>query len=101
MSMISVAGYLIALYTGTGLLEIDSNLLVVLSMVPFLSPFLMVSRAGSGDVAIWEYALSISLLVIAIAVALWIAARIYAAGVLLYGQRPSVRTIWRLARKGM
>lgn len=101
MSLISVAGYLIALYTGTGLLEIDPTLLVVLSMVPFLSPFLMVSRAGSGDVAIWEYALSISLLVVAITIALWIAARIYAAGVLLYGQRPSVRMIWRLARQGM
>jgi ABC-2 type transport system permease protein len=101
MSMISVAGYLIALYTGTGLIAIDDALLVALSMVPFLSPFLMVSRAGSGDVAAWEYALSISLLVVAIAIALWIAARIYAAGVLLYGQRPSVRTIWRLARQGM
>jgi hypothetical protein len=31
-------------------------------------------------------------------VVLWLASRIYAAGVLLYGQRPSLRTIWRAAR---
>jgi len=32
---------------------------------------------------------------------LWIAARIYSAGVLLYGQRPGLRSIWRMARTGM
>ena len=45
--------------------------------------------------------LAIALLVVSIGGALWIAARIYAAGVLLYGQRPTVRAIWRMARTGM
>jgi ABC-type Na+ efflux pump permease subunit len=45
--------------------------------------------------------LAIAILVVSIAVALWIAARIYAAGVLLYGQRPSFRSIWRMARTSM
>ena len=36
-----------------------------------------------------------------IAIALWLAARIYAAGVLLYGQRPGLRSIWKMARTGM
>jgi len=44
---------------------------------------------------------AIALLVASIAIALWVAARIYAAGVLLYGQRPSLRSIWRMARAGM
>lgn len=30
--------------------------------------------------------------------ALWVAARIYSAGVLLYGQRPGVREVWRATR---
>ena len=29
------------------------------------------------------------------------AARIYAAGMILYGQRPGLRSIWRMARSGM
>jgi len=39
--------------------------------------------------------LSIGLLVLAIFAALWVAARVYGAGVLLYGQRPTLRRILR------
>ena len=48
----------------------------------------------------WEVPLSLVLLVVAIVGALWLAARIYAAGVLLYGQRPSARAVLRLVRSG-
>jgi ABC-2 type transport system permease protein len=101
MALVSTAGYMIAVYAATGMLDIRSGAIVALSQVPFLSPFLMLSRSAAGEVAPWEIVLSIVLLLAAIAVSLWIAARIYAAGVLLYGQRPSLRTIWRLARTGM
>jgi hypothetical protein len=30
--------------------------------------------------------------------ALWVAARLYAAGVLLYGQRVGLRSVWRATR---
>jgi hypothetical protein len=30
-----------------------------------------------------------------------VAARIYAAGVLLYGQRPGLHALWRMMRTGM
>jgi ABC-2 type transport system permease protein len=69
--------------------------------VPFVSPFLMLSRVTAGEASAPEVALSIVLLVLTIAAALWLAARIYAAGVLLYGQRPGIRSILRLARTGM
>ncbi len=35
----------------------------------------------------------------AIVVAVWIASRIYAAGVLMYGQKPSIRGMWKAARE--
>jgi ABC-2 type transport system permease protein len=101
MALVSTAGYMIAVYAATGVLDVRSGAIVLLSQVPFLSPFLMLSRSAAGEVAPWEIVLSIVLLLAAIAVSLWIAARIYAAGVLLYGQRPSLRTIFRLARTGM
>ena len=49
------------------------------------------------DVAPWEYVVVIGLIVIAILGALWVAARIYEAGVLLYGQRPTIRAMMRAA----
>jgi hypothetical protein len=36
-----------------------------------------------------------------IAGSLWLAARIYRAGVLLYGQRPGILAVWRLVRSGV
>lgn len=101
MSLVSVAGYMIAVYASTGLLDIRSGALTVLSQVPFVSPFMMLSRITAGEAQLWEVVLSVALLLVTIVAALWIAARIYAAGVLLYGQRPTVRAIWRLVRVGM
>ncbi len=101
MTLIASLGYILAVYSGAGLVEVGSGLIVVLSVVPFISPFLILSRSASGGVEPWEIVVSVALLVLAIGIALWIAARIYAAGVLLYGQRPGIRKIWRITRSGI
>ena len=101
MTLISTAGWMVAVYAATGLLDPRSGWLVVLSQVPFMSPFMMLSRLTAGEVSGAELVLSIVLLVTSIAGALWLAARIYAAGVLLYGQRPAVRAVVRIIRTGM
>src|SRR4029077_15831899 len=46
LTIVSVAGYLVATYSGTGLIPIDSPLVVILSFVPFFSPYLMLTRMG-------------------------------------------------------
>jgi ABC-type Na+ efflux pump permease subunit len=66
-----------------------------------VSPFLILSQVTAGVATVPEVIAAIALLVGSIAIALWFAARIYAAGVLLYGQRPGLRSIWRMARAGM
>jgi len=101
LAVVSTVAYLIAVYAGTGLLDMRDDWIAVVAQIPFVSPFLMLSRIGAGEAGAVEVLLAIALLVVAIVVALWIAARIYAAGVLLYGQRPSVRALWRLARSGV
>lgn len=98
LNLLSVAGYMVAAYAGTGLIDINSGIVVVLSYIPFLSPYLMLSRMGMGVVSLPEVALAILILAASIPVALWIAARLYGAGVLMYGQRPSVRTMFRVLR---
>jgi ABC-2 type transport system permease protein len=98
MTLISTAGYLVAVYASIGLLDIRAGWVTVLSQVPFVSPFMMIGRITSGQVTVPEVVLSIALLVVCILSTLWLAARIYRAGVLLYGQRPGVRAIFRLVR---
>jgi ABC-2 type transport system permease protein len=100
LTLVSAAGYIIALYASMGTLDIRAGWLVLLSLVPFLAPFMMLSRISEGLVQPWEVALSVALLIAMLGVALWIAARIYRAGVLLYGQRPGVRAVWGLMRTG-
>ena len=100
MTLIATGGYLVAVYSATGLIDVRSDVMAVLAQVPLVSPFMMLSRITSGQAVAWEVALSIVLLVVAIVAALWLAARIYRAGVLLYGQRPSARDVWRLVRSG-
>ena len=83
-----------------GLLDIKAGWIVALSQVPLMSPFMMLGRISTGEAMAWEVILSVILLVVAILGALWLAARVYAAGVLLYGQRPGFRSITRLVRSG-
>ena len=98
MTLVSTAGYLVAVWSSTGLLSPDSKLVVVMSYIPFFSPYLMLTRIGTGAATGVEVAVSLAILVVSIPVALWVASRFYAAGVLMYGQRPSVRLMVRVLR---
>jgi ABC-2 type transport system permease protein len=100
MTLVSTAGYMVGVYAAMGLLDIRAGWIVALTQVPFLSPYMMLGRIATGVAQPAEILLSITLLVAAIAGSLWLAARVYAAGVLLYGQRPGVRALWRLVRQG-
>ena len=101
MTLVSTAGYLIGTYAALGLFDIRSGMITGLAQVPLLSPFMMLGRISKGVAAPWEIGLSVALLVAFIGVALWLASRIYAAGVLLYGQRPGVGAVVRMVREGM
>jgi len=93
LTLISTLGYIIAVWASTGLLEMGSTAIQILSFVPFLSPYLMLSRMATGQVEPWEPVLAIVLLIVTIVGALWVAGRLYAAGVLMYGQKPSLGTL--------
>jgi ABC-2 type transport system permease protein len=98
LTFVSVIGYLVSTYAGTGLIPLDSPVVVALSFIPLFSPYLMLTRLTLGAAAPWEGALAIAILMLTVPVALWIAARLYRSGVLLYGQPPSPRTLWRAIR---
>jgi ABC-2 type transport system permease protein len=100
MTILSSIGYIVAVYASTGVLDANSPVVVALSYVPFFSPYLMVSRLGSGLAGPLEASIAIAILLVTIPAALWIAARFYSAGVLMYGQRPSLRLMLRVLRHG-
>ncbi|MCA1722750.1 MAG: ABC transporter permease [Thermomicrobia bacterium] len=74
----------------------DATLARVLAFVPFCSPLVMLTRVLVGHPAPWEVALSVAILIVSIAFFVTLAARIYRIGVLLYGARPSLRTVFAL-----
>ena len=47
---------------------------------------------------IGEILLALALLALTLVAAIWLASRIYSAGVLMYGQRVGLRSIWRATR---
>lgn len=100
LTIVSVVGYLVSTYAGTGLIPLDSPLVIVLSYIPLFSPYLMLTRLSTGTAEPIEVVVAIVLLLLTIPVALWIAARLYRSGVLMYGQSPSPRTLWKALRAG-
>ena len=96
LSLVAMAGYLSAIVALSGG---GGRWTTFASFVPPLSPFVMLARVMTGSVAPWELALSVALLLVAIAVVAVVAVRLYAAGVLLYGQRPGVRAFIAAARR--
>jgi ABC-2 type transport system permease protein len=76
----------------------DEGWVKLASLVPFFSPYLMPARMLLSSVAPWEVALALVLLVGTLVLAIWLAARVYSAGVLLYGQRVGIRSVLRATR---
>ncbi|SED64884.1 ABC-2 type transport system permease protein [Tenacibaculum sp. MAR_2010_89] len=70
---------------------------VLFSYIPFTSPIVMLMRIPFG-VAWWEIAISMILLVVTFMVMVWLAAKIYRVGILMYGKKPSYKDLWKWIR---
>ena len=95
VTMVLVAGYLVAFPV---LEDPDGSLAVVTSLLPLTSPIVMPVRAVMGDAGAAEIAASLGLLVLAIALLIPLAARIYEGSVLRMGKPLKLREALRAAR---
>ena len=68
-----------------------------LSIIPFTSPVAMIARIPFG-VPAWQIALSMFLLVISTLLMIYIAAKIYRVGILMYGNKASAKELWKWIR---
>jgi ABC-2 type transport system permease protein len=71
------------------LLNPNSTLAVVLSWLPWASPIIMPIRMGLTSVSTASVAGSLTVAVLGSLGAVWLAARIYRVGMLMYGKKPS------------
>lgn len=65
-----------------------------LSIIPFTSPVAMIARIPFG-VPIWQIVLSITLLLGTTIFMIFVAGKIYRVGILMYGNKASLKEIWK------
>ena len=75
-----------------------SNASIALSMIPFFAPTLMMMRIAVVNPPLWQILLSMLIMAASILGCVWVAARIYRVGILMYGKRPSIAELGRWLR---
>jgi ABC-2 type transport system permease protein len=85
-----VAGIILA---QLGLQFPNSPNVVVCSLIPLISPFVMFTRIAVSNVPVWQVALSLALNVGAAVLLAWASGKVYRVGLLLYGRPPSLRQV--------
>jgi len=78
----------------------DSPLSVVLSMIPFFAPILMLLRICVLLPPFPQILGAVLILVLTILLMIWLSAKIYRVGILMYGKRPSMGEILKWVRYG-
>jgi ABC-2 type transport system permease protein len=76
----------------------DSTISVVTSLIPVFTPFLMLLRIAVKTPPAWQIALGYFLTLLLCGGMIWLCARIYRVGILMYGKKPTVREIVRWIR---
>ena len=76
----------------------DSTLATVLSLIPPFTPILMTARIAATTVPTWQILLSVGLTLGTLFLSIWIAAKIYRIGILMYGKKPSFKDLIKWLR---
>jgi ABC-2 type transport system permease protein len=76
----------------------SSNTSIILSMVPFFAPTLMMLRIAVINPPMWQVITSMVIMLVTILGFVWLAAKIYRVGILMYGKRPSIAELGRWLR---
>lgn len=87
---------MIGVYVGfaTVINDPHGTVATVFSMIPFTSPIVMLMRIPFG-VPWWQIVVSLILLYVTFLFVIWIAAKIYRVGILMYGKKASYKELWK------
>ena len=95
LTWLFMVGYFVSFF---GIYNPDATWVKVVSYIPFWTPTTMLMRIGVGSATWWEILLTIVIMIVSIYICAIFAARIYRYGVLMYGQKPSMRQLFKIAR---
>jgi ABC-type Na+ efflux pump permease subunit len=85
-----VIGIMLAIF---GLQFPNAPNIVICSMLPLVSPFVMFTRIAVSTVPAWQIALSLAINLATAVLLAWMAGKIYRVGLLMYGRAPSFKQI--------
>ena len=89
---------IIALMVAMGTMQNpESSLSFWCSMIPLTSPIVMMARIPFG-VPYWQIAVSMVLMVVTFMAFVWMAAKVYRTGILMYGKKTSWKEMWKWLR---
>lgn len=74
-----------------------SPLAVWMSMIPFTSPMVMMTRIPFG-IPTWEIVVSLMLLYVTFFFMVWFAAKVYRVGIFMHGKKPTIKQLIQWAR---
>jgi ABC-2 type transport system permease protein len=75
----------------------ESSLSFWFSMIPLTSPIVMMARIPFG-VPYWQIAISMAIMLVTFLGFVWMAAKVYRTGILMYGKKTSWKEIWKWLR---
>lgn len=78
----------------------DSTIAMIGSMFPLTAPINMVSRIAATQVPIIQIITSLGLMILTFIGLMWLAAKIYRVGILMYGKKPSYKELAKWIRQG-
>ena len=89
---------ILALFVAMGTMQNpESSLSFWFSMIPLTSPIVMMARIPFG-VPYWQIAVSMFIMLITFMAFVWMAAKIYRTGILMYGKKTSWKEMWKWLR---
>jgi len=75
----------------------DGNIGTIFSIVPLTSPIVMMIKVAIGA-PLWLRLVSMVVLILSFIFFIWLAARIYRVGILMYGKKPTYKELWKWIR---
>src|SRR5215203_49948 len=76
----------------------NSTMATVLSLIPMFTPLLMPRRIAIDMPPAWQIALAYVLTIGFVLGMIWVCAKIYRVGILMYGKKPTFQEIWKWTR---
>lgn len=98
ITLLFIAGFFVVVFSMSAG-DVDNILIRICSYIPFTSPMAMFTRIAMSTVPIYEILISIAILIGSVIGIGYLAAKIYRAGVLLYGTPPKISAILKAIYK--